>query len=44
LHKLSFSNLHLPHLQLDELRALGLSVRSLRKAGYVLEALTLPHF
>jgi hypothetical protein len=29
---------------MDGLRALGLSVRSLRKAGYVLEALTLPHF
>ena len=29
---------------MDGLHALGLSVRSLRKAGYVLEALTLPHF
>ena len=29
---------------MDGLRSLGLSVRSLRKAGYVLEALTLPHF
>lgn len=28
---------------IDGLHALGLSVRSLRKAGYVLEALTLPH-
>jgi hypothetical protein len=29
---------------MDGLHALGLSVRSLRKAGYVLEALTRPHF
>ena len=29
---------------MDGLHALGLSVRSLRKAGYVLEALTLSHF
>jgi hypothetical protein len=29
---------------IDGLHALGLSVRSLRKAGYVLEALILPHF
>ena len=29
---------------MDGLHALGLSVRSLRKAGYVLEALSLPHF
>ena len=29
---------------MDGLHALGLSVRSLRKAGYVLEALTSPHF
>jgi hypothetical protein len=28
---------------MDGLHALGLSVRSLRKVGYVLEALTLPH-
>ena len=28
---------------MDGLHALGLSVRSLRKAGYVLETLTLPH-
>jgi hypothetical protein len=28
---------------MDGLHALGLSVRSLRKAGYVLEAFTLPH-
>jgi hypothetical protein len=28
---------------MDGLRSLGLSVRSLRKAGYVLEALSLPH-
>ena len=28
---------------IEGLHALGLSVRSLRKAGYVLEALTLPH-
>lgn len=29
---------------MDGLHALGLSVRSLRKAGYILEALSLPHF
>jgi hypothetical protein len=29
---------------MDRLHSLGLSVRSLRKAGYVLEALTLTHF
>jgi biotin operon repressor len=29
---------------MEGLHALGLSVRSLRKAGYVLEALTLSHF
>jgi hypothetical protein len=29
---------------MDGLHSLGLSVRSLRKAGYVLEALTLTHF
>jgi hypothetical protein len=29
---------------MDGLHALGLSVRSLRKASYVLEALSLPHF
>ena len=29
---------------MDGLHALGLSVRSLRKAGYVLEAFSLPHF